>query len=319
MRSRWTLWFGVAVSIVFLWVALRSISGRDLANAFGAIDYLAVLFCAAMVALGMGFRAIRWRIIAGNSKADAHCFSQATNLGVLSNLIFPGRAGEVLRVLRLSKMLPCPLPHALASAMIDRMADVSVLILSALIVYFYLPVAALLEKWLMVFGGSFVFLVVIAVLFFRRAHVWRDWFFAWLRRFLGKWGMKPEAFLSELFSELGRLAHGKLPVEILGISLAIWCADYAVIAAVLKSLHLSLPLEAPLLLWVFLSAGSALPSAPGYVGVYQVAAIWALSFYGVAPTTSVASALVLQVTTLAVALLMSGKGLREVFRQTTQG
>lgn len=71
------------------------------------------------------------------------------------------------------------------------------------------------------------------------------------------------------------------------------------------ALHLSLPIEAPLLLWVFLAASSALPSAPGYVGVYQVAAIFALSFYGVKASPAVAVALVLQAATLVVAILMA--------------
>jgi len=138
-----------------------------------------------------------------------------------------------------------------------------------------------------------------------RKDIFRELGRAWLRRLLRRWALKPEVFLSEFFRELKMLAHGRLPINLLGVSVAIWCLDYLVVASVLIALNLALPFEAPLLLWVFLAAGSALPSAPGYVGVYQVAAIFALSIYGVEPSRAVATALVLQVTTLIAAILMA--------------
>jgi len=68
------------------------------------------------------------------------------------------------------------------------------------------------------------------------------------------------------------------------------------------------------LLWVCLAAGSALPSAPGYVGVYQVASVWALGVFAVSPATAVALVTVLQLSTLLVAIAMAGPGAREIFR-----
>jgi hypothetical protein len=72
-----------------------------------------------------------------------------------------------------------------------------------------------------------------------------------------------------------------LSIELILLAILILCADCGGIAAVLQAFNLSLPFEAPLLLLVFLAAGSALPSAPSYVGVYQVASVWALSIYSV--------------------------------------
>jgi len=299
------IWLGLTVSAVFVWIAVRSIDVEALKRAFIGINYWAVAACGMAVAIGMVCRSIRWRVIANGSRSDHADFSRATNIGVLSNLIFPGRAGEVIRILTLIKITTYSLPKAIASAMIDRFVDVLVLVLSALLVYFYIPTAVVLERWLFaIVAVLFAGIAAIAIVLWRK-DIFRELGRAWLRRLLRRWALKPEVFLSEFFRELKMLAHGRLPINLLGVSVAIWCLDYLVVASVLIALNLALPFEAPLLLWVFLAAGSALPSAPGYVGVYQVAAIFALSIYGVEPSRAVATALVLQVTTLIAAILMA--------------
>ena len=52
-----------------------------------------------------------------------------------------------------------------------------------------------------------------------------------------------------------------------------------------------------------LAASSALPSAPGYVGVYQLAAVWSLSSYNVPSYQAIAAAFVLQIVALAVSIV----------------
>jgi glycosyltransferase 2 family protein len=299
------IWLGLAVSTFFVWFAVRSIDAEALRLALKDINYWAVVASGAAVAMGIVCRSIRWRVIANSPSAEHSAFSRATNIGVLANMIFPARAGEVIRILALIKITSYKLPRALASAMIDRFVDVLVLLLSGLLVYLYIPKAAILERWLFALG-AILFTGVMAIgLVFWRKDMFRKLGRVWLQRILRRWALKPEVFLSEFFRELKMLAHGRLPINLFGISSVIWCLDYLAVSSILTALHLSLPIEAALLLWVFLAASSALPSAPGYVGVYQVAAIFALSFYGVEASRAVAVALVLQAATLVVAILMA--------------
>jgi uncharacterized membrane protein YbhN (UPF0104 family) len=135
------------------------------------------------------------------------------------------------------------------------------------------------------------------------------------KRWLQRWPLKPEVFLAELRKEFRSLLGSWLSVELIALALLILCVDYAAIAGLIQAFDLSLPIEAALLLWVFLAAGSALPSAPGYIGVYQVAAVWALSFYAVPAPTAVAIATVLQVITLVVAIIMAGSGALAIFKR----
>lgn len=306
---------GFMLSAIFLWLALRQVDVVSLGKAFATINYIPVLLCAGALSLGIILRAIRWRVIAGFAKAEQHNFLQATNLGVLANLIFPGRAGEFIRVITLAKLSHSSLPGPLASALIDRLIDVFVLLASASVLYWLFPISVLINKWLTVFFITGC-IIVLFIVFYARSTGMGDAFIARLaKRWLQRWPLKPEVFLAELRSEFRRLLGSWLSIELVLLAALVLLVDYGAIAALLQAFALILPVEAPLLLWVFLAAGSALPSAPGYVGVCQVAAVWALSLFTVSAPTAVALATVLQITTLAVALIMAGPGAWSMFRQ----
>jgi uncharacterized protein (TIRG00374 family) len=306
---------GFVLSAFFLWLALRQVDGVSLGKAFATMNLLPVVFCAGALSVGILLRGIRWRVIAGFPKKEQHNFSRATNLGVLTNLIFPGRAGEFVRVITLAKLSNSSLPGPLASALIDRLVDVFILAACASILYWALPISALVGKWLTVFliVGSVIALLV--VVYARSSGLAEVLISRLAKRWLQRWPLKPEVFLAELRNEFRRLLGSWLSVELVILATLILCADYAAIAGLIQAFDLSLPVVAPLLLWVFLAAGSALPSAPGYVGVYQVAAVWALSFYAVSAPTAVAIATVLQLTTLAVAIAMAGPGALGIFKR----
>ena len=314
-RNQTAIGAGFLLSAFFLWLALRNVDGKSLGDAFAAIRYTPVMLCAGALAVGILLRGVRWRVIAGFAKEEQHNFSRATNLGVLTNLIFPGRAGEFVRVITLAKLLHSSLPGPLASALIDRLVDVFVLAACASVLYWALPISALVGKWLTVFLIAGSVIVLLVVVFAKNSGLGEALIGGFAKRWLQRWPLKAEVFLAELRSEFRRLLGSWLSIELVVLAALILCADYVAIAALLQAFDLSLPVEAPLLLWVFLAAGSALPSAPGYVGVYQVAAVWALSLFAVSASTAVAIATVLQITTLAVAIVMAGPGAMGIFKR----
>jgi len=306
---------GFGLSAFFLWLAFRQVDGESLSKAFATMNLLPVVFCAGALSVSILLRGIRWRVIAVFPRNEQHNFSRATNLGILTNLIFPGRAGEFVRVITLAKLSNSSLPSPLASALIDRLVDVFVLAACASILYWALPISDLVGKWLPFFLIVASIIALLVIVYARSSGLGEALISRLAKRWLQRWSLKPEVFLAELRSEFRRLLGSLLSVELMLLVPLILYADYAAIATLIWAFDLSLPVEAPLLLWVFLSAGSALPSAPGYVGVYQVAAVWALSFYAVSAPTAVAIATVLQLTSLVVAFAMAGPGALRIFKR----
>ena len=297
---------GFVLSGFFLWLALLQVDIVSLGKAFATIKYIPVLLCAGAISLGIMLRALRWRVIAGFPTTEQHNFSRATNIGTLANLLFPGRAGEFIRVITLAKLSRSSLPGPLASALIDRLIDAFVLLASASVLYWLFPISTLIDKWLTVFLIVGCIITLLIVFYARSSGIGEVLIARLTQRWLHRWPPKPEIFLTELRNEFRRLLSSWLSIELMLLAALILLIDYGAIAALLQAFALSLPFEAPLLLWVFLAAGSALPSGPGYVGVYQVAAVWALSLFNVSAPTAVAIATVLQITTLAVAIVMAG-------------
>ena len=309
-KSKWqhqaVIASGFVLSAVFLWLALRQVDWQSLSYAFSTVMYIPVLLCAGALSTGIMLRGVRWRIIAGFPKSEQPNFSLATNIGVLANMLFPARAGEFIRVIALVRLSGSSFPGPLARALIDRMLDLFVLLASASVLYWYLPISDLLGQWLAVFLVVGCTLTALIVLYARSTGVGAPLISRLTSRWLKRWPIRTEVFLAEFRAEFRRLLSSWLSVELVFLAALILFVDYCAVLAVFQAFDLSLAFEAPLLFWVFLAAGSALPSTPGYVGVYQLAAVWSLSFFSVSASISVAVATTLQLVTLAVAFGMVG-------------
>jgi len=74
---------------------------------------------------------------------------------------------------------------------------------------------------------------------------------------------------------------------------------------ILNSIHLSIPLFSGIIVMLFISLGSLLPSGPGYLGVYQIVCIIALSIFNVNESQAVAFSFLLQMSLLLVFIVLN--------------
>ncbi len=306
---------GIVLSIVFLWLALREVDFGGLQSAFSSLRYLPVFLCATFLAAGVVMRSVRWRTIATQGWAEQTHFYRASTLGVFSNLIFPIRAGEVVRVFTLAKLNGTSLTVPIASALLDRLADIIMLLFATMLVYWLSPIGSILGSWMSTMFIVAFSILLLVTLYARSSGFGEAFITSLLNRSLRRWTVRPDLFMTEFRTELHHLLKGWFSLRFVAIVIFIMLLDYAAFTMLLDAFHLHLAPEAPLVLWVFLAAGSALPSAPGYVGVYQVAAVWALSLFAVPASVCVALATTLQLTILVVSVLLAGPGAWSMCRQ----
>lgn len=300
-RNRWLFLVGVSISGLALYLALRKVEWAGLGATLANVNSGGLASCAALVTLGIILRGWRWSLIADQTGASRVSYARAVNLGLLGNQLLPGRVGEIVRVFALMRLLPTGLGTALSSAVLDRAVDVLVLLLSAWWLTASLARTVVPGQWLALLGGTLLALLVTVAIV--RSEGFRLWLAAKSERWLHRWALRPEAFLPT-FNSMFRRSFQPLPAMRLVLAAsALLLVDYLTVEAALGSVGLDLPREVPLLLWVALAASSALPSAPGYVGVYQLAAIWSLASYEVSSHQAIAVAFVLQGVTLAVSVL----------------
>ncbi|WP_295387858.1 lysylphosphatidylglycerol synthase transmembrane domain-containing protein [uncultured Thiodictyon sp.] len=315
LAIRTSILVSFALSALFLWLAFRQVDLGGLVRTFAAISLPPVLLSAVALAGSMVLRALRWRLIAGLPRDRHRPFARATYLGVLVNLLLPGRVGEFLRVVTLARLTGSTLALPLASAVIDRLVDVVVLIACAGGLYFALPLDRALDEWLIYLLIGTAVLAAALLFFVKGARFWEERVATLTERWLQRWSLRPDVFLSELRHELHGLLRGWMTLEVALVAVVIVACDYLAVGSLFLAFAIPLSLAAPLLVLVCLGAGSALPSAPGYVGIYQAAAVVALAFFGQPAESAIALATILQLLTLAVALLMNGRGAIGMVRQ----
>ncbi len=281
------LMVGLGVSAAALTLVVRWAGWRPLVEALRAVDlrYLALgvsIFLVSMVA-----RAACWQVLLGRRVSLGRALA-ALNQGYLLNNILPWRMGEFGRAVLLGRRPGLSVPTVLSSILVERLYDVilAVGLLIALLPWAagaaWAPRAALLATSAAL-GG----LAVVAGLLH-----WPDLAARMLNRLPGDpqgWGRRWAAFRDGL-AALQNPRQAAVSFAWLTLSWGLAAVEYwAVVRAIVPSAQL---LWAGFMLTVTL-LGVAIPSSPGYLGVFEAAGVAALSAFGVPPAQALAAALVL--------------------------
>jgi len=97
--KNWKFWLGLAISLIFLYLALRGLRLADLVDVLGRANYWWLLPGVAVYFVAVWVRAWRWRyLLLPIKEIPTRRLFPTTVIGYLGNNIFPARAGELLRI-----------------------------------------------------------------------------------------------------------------------------------------------------------------------------------------------------------------------------
>ncbi len=259
-----------------------------------AASLLKLALWAGLWSLALVLRAIRWRILLRVEGpvgfGDAFW---ATSAGYFGNTFLPARAGELVRTYMISDRCRLGKTYVLATALSERVADAIALAGIGALALLALPAA---PGWMESASRPVAILGLcgIAVLAFlpRLQHFGSA---------VLKIAPLPAALRSRCVEMLDHAIRGirtfhdaRRLLAFLFLTGVIWCVNAAGTAAGAAAVGLSVPLPLAFLLNVALGLGSALPSTPGYVGIYQFVAVTVLTPFGMSRTDVVAYTLLTQ-------------------------
>jgi len=137
--NRWTLSIilGVVLSAAALYLAFRNVPFDDLAAYIASIQLFWLFPSMAAILAGFLCRVIRWQIILGSSQRVGYWSAHhPLMIGFMMNCILPGRVGEVARPLILRQRDGVAFTTGLATVAAERVFDLIMLIgLFALVMY----------------------------------------------------------------------------------------------------------------------------------------------------------------------------------------
>ena len=313
-----SLGIATLLAAVLLYYSLRDIEWRQVGRLVAGADPGLLALTAAIGTSTLFLRAVRWRILlnAEGSVSVPTAF-WATAAGLFGNNFLPARAGELVRTYMISSQCGLGNAYVLATALSERIADAIVLVVISAIVLLALPSP---PGWLA--GAAVPFAVIglagaaaIAVL-----------------PFMGSAGRAviaraplPPALRPRLVTAMERALSGMRAFHdarrltgFLALAVVIWVLDAAGTMIGGAALGLQIPLAAAFLLIAGLSLGSALPSTPGYVGIYQFVAVSVLMPFGLSRADAIAYILVTQALMYVVIGLWGGLGFFR-FKKTVGG
>lgn len=284
----------LALAAVLLRYSLRGIEWGRVWEIFRAAHLSWVLLYCGTTSVALFLRSYRWRVLLrAEGKVSVALAFRATAAGYFGNNFLPARAGEVVRTMMISSRSQLSKTFVLITALSERVADAIVLITISALVLLTIPQPpgwlAGAAKPLTILACGGIFCIAMLPVFEPR-----------LQRVLRSVPL-PESIRRRLSEMTGQIVRGVRSFHdarrigaFAGLTAVIWCIDAAGAIIVARSLAMVLALPTAFLLIAGLGIGSALPSTPGYLGIYQFVAVSVLTPFGFARTDAIAYILLLQ-------------------------
>ncbi len=280
-RIDWRAAIGILLSVAFLIFALRGVSPRAVLAGIASANLLLYAAAIAAAVFPMWVRTWRWRslIVPVHPETRFRPRFAAVNIGFMGNNIFPARAGEFVRAYVLSRLEPVPVVTSLGSLVVERVFDGMTLVALTFValampsfpaqstagreVSHYASYAAI------GFGAIGVIFVALVI--------WPRQVVAFIERLVSRF--LPSSYcrpivdaLESLLAALGAIRRPILLARLIAWSLVLWLLGALSYWLALAAFHIHVPFLAALFLQSLISFAVALPSSPGFFGIYEAAA-----------------------------------------------
>ena len=301
---------GIIISAIALYLAFRHVSFSELIEYFSTLNYLWVLPSVIIVVLVFFIRALRWRIILESTRKISLLRAyHPLIIGFMMNCVLPGRVGELARPAILKKNEKIPFGTGLATVAAERVFDISFLVLFLVITFSAVKISPEVslkfgdydlnrETLEGILGGmvklGVILIVGIALISFNRFRKLvnqlimkgPDLLFFTGAEFRAKLSDKVCLPMTAFVDNIARGFHLiRYPRKMLGcliLSFLVWvlhALSYYIFALGSPGIQLTfMEMSAHMIIIMFFIA---LPSVPGFWGLWEAAGIFALSLFGV--------------------------------------
>lgn len=260
---------GLAVSGVCLWLAIGQAPIAELAGVLGQVNYWWLVPAALGNVVSLWGRGCRWRVLLANRGSNAEYF-WAQSIGCLLTNVFPLRAGEAGRVVIVSRRVGIPLVQVGASLVLERAVDLA-FVLGMLAVVLPMmevpwPIAAtglalgvgLVVAWVTVF---------VLLLFGHRLTGVVERIGGRLPNRLGRPGLDAWA---QVLTALGPFRDARTVWRVFGWAALVWIATVIAFWTTIEAVVPGGSLLETTFALTAIALGVALPSSPGFIGVFQL-------------------------------------------------
>jgi len=305
-----SLFLGIVISVVALYLSFRNVPLHELSAYVSSIRYVWIIPAGSAVILSFALRALRWQVILASSGEVG--FLTAFHIlmtGFMMNCVLPGRIGEIARPIILKKKENIPFSTGLATVAVERVFDISLLLLLFVVVLSIVDIDPNLD---MTFGDYdlsrdtlinigkgmvylSVFLIVgILIMSFGKTRQWINQCITGIPKiFFFVHQNTKQQMLDRIFIPLVRIIDNfavgfsfitspKKVIICIGLSLMVWgLSAYSYYLMVKGCPGIDLSFAELTAVMVMICFFIALPSVPGFWGIWEAGGVFAMSLFGI--------------------------------------
>jgi hypothetical protein len=284
------VWVGFAITAVALWLALRGVSLRELAEdvAGAQLRWLLALAVPAYV-WSVHLRALRWKVLARHiTPVRTGAAFRATAVGFMVNSLFPLRLGEIARAFVLARDTRASAGALFGTVVLERVIDAVCVVGIAAVV-----IGSQIDLDVLVVGAAVPAAAILAL------RLWPEPLLRLAARvghalMPARLAERADRLLRDVAEGLGGLRLGTDLVRVALHSALLWGVAAPIhFYAAQRALGLAFgspadDANAAFVTMVAVGAAVAIPSAPGFFGPYHAACRFALVPLGVSAAHAIA-------------------------------
>jgi len=318
---RWLrLCFGIVLSAVALWLALRRTSLTEIGDALSRISWPWFPVMIALKTSTLVIKDLRWRCeLNAMSPGPYRRVFRCIGLGYFGNIVLPFKLGELLRVGLLRRHNPdSRFGDVLATIAAERALDGAVLAVMVGAVLHWASVPAWVMSGTILLLCAMVGIILLAVLTPLHELALR----VLPERGLLRWGRRVVQAITRGTAVLRKPRAVTLATAYTALA---WMVESLVFFCAVQALGVHLSYSATLVVTLLLSVGLLIPSAPGQIGTHQALSVLFLEPFGIDSAAAVSISFLLQgvaLTTLGGIggyVLVREAGTRELVRSAREG
>ena len=328
VRRRLVAALGLIVSVLSVLLVARSVDLGQTARILGSASIAPLALAEGVYLVGLGLRIVIWRVLlpdrSDGSRVTAVRLTPVLLVSLLGNLLLPARLGEIIGAYLISRRENLALGAAFGAVALQRIIDTATLAMIA----FLAAVSAAAAAWVVQGTGLLAAAGIVVLLALSTTGL------SPLVRAFGRLGAVAvlQAPVSAVIRRLDRFvywsggAHRRRAIGLtLGLSTLTWVSNAAMFWLVGLAIGAPLSAAGALLVMSVAVLSTAIPSAPAYVGTFELAAVTVAASLGVPGGTALALAVLAHVLSLlptaiggSIALASLGGGLQRLSVAATE-
>jgi glycosyltransferase 2 family protein len=270
---------GTALGIALLVLLLRSVNLGALGNAFATADYAYLALAAIPFLINWLLKVPRWSLLFGDESPGWDTLFGAMNVGYAINGLFPARLGEIVRAYWVRDRSGTGMMLTLSTIAVERVLDGTFLIILLVLMLPTVPFPHELLGPAFTLGAAFVVILLLMAVIANSSHRDDSVVGHLLDRLEAGRLLPVGKAVRQIVAGLHALRDGRTMALVLGYTAVIWGSNTFFFWFTVRAFHLDVPFAAGILLATVVNLGMAVPSSPGYVGVFEYLTVLTLSLY----------------------------------------